>query len=73
MAFHRVCDYSFAESILTCTSMESLGQKIQQAAHTGITKQLSTIAERTEINNSHVRFCVFHKRIDSISSFDVIT
>ncbi|XP_037793091.1 uncharacterized protein LOC119588516 [Penaeus monodon] len=33
--------------------MESLGQKIQQAAHTGITKQLSTIAERTEINNSH--------------------
>ncbi|XP_042861086.1 anillin-like isoform X2 [Penaeus japonicus] len=46
-------DSSFAESILTCTSMESLGQKIQQAAHTGITKQLSTIAERTEINNSH--------------------
>ncbi|ROT83708.1 hypothetical protein C7M84_023111 [Penaeus vannamei] len=33
--------------------MESLGQKIQLAAHTGITKQLSTIAERTEINASH--------------------
>ncbi|XP_063587611.1 anillin-like isoform X4 [Penaeus indicus] len=48
-----VGDSSFAESILTCTSMESLGQKIQQAAHAGITKQLSTIAERTEINNSH--------------------
>ncbi|XP_037799219.1 anillin-like [Penaeus monodon] len=48
-----IADSSFAESILTCTSMESLGQKIQQAAHTGITKQLSTIAERTEINNSH--------------------
>lgn len=48
-----VADSSFAESILTCTSMESLGQKIQLAAHTGITKQLSTIAERTEINASH--------------------
>lgn len=41
-------NFSFAESVLTCASMESLGQKIQQAATTGMNKHLSMIAENTE-------------------------
>ncbi|KAK8401672.1 hypothetical protein O3P69_001061 [Scylla paramamosain] len=40
-----VKDSSFAESVLTCTSMESLGQKIQKAANTGSRRPLSMIEE----------------------------
>ncbi|KAK4309982.1 hypothetical protein Pmani_018448 [Petrolisthes manimaculis] len=44
-------DSSFAESVLTCASFESLGKKIQKSAYSGSNKTLSMIAEAT---NSHV-------------------
>ncbi|XP_045117438.1 anillin-like isoform X3 [Portunus trituberculatus] len=51
-----VKDSSFAESVLTCTSMESLGQKIQKVANTGSRRPLSMIEEstysQTRVNSS---------------------
>ncbi|KAK7020606.1 hypothetical protein SK128_025278 [Halocaridina rubra] len=67
----EVQDSSFAESILTCASVESLGQKIKQAAQANMNKQLSTIAERSEIPSTfQLGYTMSDSTLDAIEAID---
>ncbi|XP_068229036.1 anillin-like isoform X3 [Palaemon carinicauda] len=62
-------DSSFAESVLTCTSIESFGQKIQQMAQTNQTKILSSIAEQTE-TSSGIGVSMSESTMEAIDAID---
>ncbi|XP_066988802.1 anillin-like [Macrobrachium rosenbergii] len=64
-----VQDSSFAESVLTCTSIESFGQKIKQMAQSNQTKILSSIAEQTE-SSSGIGLNMSENTMEAIDAID---
>ena len=57
---------SFAESILTCASIDSLGTKIQRAAQNQISQALQTISEKPSCTNERQ----FSDTIDDMDAID---
>ncbi|XP_069185998.1 anillin isoform X4 [Procambarus clarkii] len=63
-------DSSFSESVLTCASMESLGQKIQHAACTSMDRTLPKIAENIEASNYDVNCVMSESTMDALCAID---
>ncbi|KAG0725453.1 Anillin [Chionoecetes opilio] len=64
----EVKDSSFAESVLTCASMESLGQKIQRAA-TGTRRPLSFIQENSH-SQANVNPAMSESTMEALDAID---
>ncbi|XP_050688938.1 anillin-like isoform X3 [Eriocheir sinensis] len=62
-------DSSFAESVLTCASMESLGEKIQKAANTGTRRPLSMIEENSA-SQSSVNHAMSESTMEALDAID---
>lgn len=63
-------DSSFSESVLTCASMESLGQKIKRKADCAANEPLSVIDENKEFSQSAVSLGMSDSTVDALGAID---
>ncbi|XP_071548148.1 uncharacterized protein [Panulirus ornatus] len=66
----EIRDSSFSESVLTCASIESLGQKIKRKADCAANEPLSVIDENKEFSQSAVSLGMSDSTVDALGAID---